>query len=99
MKPSEHGLLLTEPLFNPDSLKKIMYEMVFEEYLFKSLYCCSAPSMALHGYVHANPTSSFAKSVAHTVIDTGYSFSHIVPFFDRQKLILPQKGLMLAVKA
>jgi len=85
--PSENSLLLTEPLFNIDSLKKKMYEMVYEEYQFQSLCCASAPFLSLLEYKFANPESKFAHpSTAQIVVDSGYSFTHVVPFFDNQKI-------------
>eukprot|EP00026_Physarum_polycephalum_P009843 Phypoly_transcript_09980.p1 GENE.Phypoly_transcript_09980~~Phypoly_transcript_09980.p1 ORF type:complete len:428 (+),score=30.54 Phypoly_transcript_09980:32-1315(+) len=99
IKPTEHDLLLTEPLFNPDSLKKMMFEFLFEHFQFRSICCCSSSYLALLGYINENASSSFAQSVAHCVIDTGYSFSHIVPFYDLQKINYAIKRINIGGKS
>jgi actin-related protein len=36
--------------------------------------------------MHGAKEEFFAKSPCCTVVDTGYSFTHVTPFFDDQKI-------------
>eukprot|EP01133_Synstelium_polycarpum_P014961 gene14961-17689_t len=72
VKPSETSLLLTETPFSLDEIRKSLYETVFEQYKFKSLYLATR--------------STFSSSPCHMVVDCGYSFTHVVPHFQNVKL-------------
>jgi actin-related protein 6 len=83
--PSEQSLFLTEPACNPESIQNDTNEVVFEEFGFKQ-YCrrtaawCSAYEFA------RDPIASDGSSVEFptccTVVDSGFSFSHIAPILD-----------------
>jgi hypothetical protein len=45
--PSNTQLLLTEPYFNPESLRTNMYEIIFEDYQFESLCTVCPATLAL----------------------------------------------------
>uniref|UniRef100_A0A6B2L6W2 Actin-related protein 6 n=1 Tax=Arcella intermedia TaxID=1963864 RepID=A0A6B2L6W2_9EUKA len=94
--PSETNLLLTEPLFNPDSLRKNMYEVIFEDYGFKSLCNCTSPMLSLYDYQTNHP--HVASNPCALVIDSGYSFTHVVPFFDNVKLTYAIKRINVGGK-
>eukprot|EP01127_Copromyxa_protea_P016355 TRINITY_DN4839_c0_g1_i1.p1 TRINITY_DN4839_c0_g1~~TRINITY_DN4839_c0_g1_i1.p1 ORF type:complete len:441 (-),score=73.48 TRINITY_DN4839_c0_g1_i1:44-1366(-) len=82
--PSSTQLLMTEPYFNPESLRTNMYEVIFEDYQFAELCTVCPATLALFDANMNRP--EFSTHPAGIVVDTGYSFSHIVPFFDNTKL-------------
>ncbi|PRP89165.1 actin-related protein 6-like [Planoprotostelium fungivorum] len=82
----EFQLLLTEPIFNPNSVRKVQAEIIFEDYAFDALYTASAPFFSAFQGKKAGITENFAKSPCHLVVDCGFSFTHVVPFFDLQKI-------------
>jgi len=61
-----------------------MYEAMFEYYGFKSVFNCPSQMLTLVDY-QANHPEIKANPCA-IVVDSGYSFTHIVPFFDNTKL-------------
>jgi len=93
--PSRTDLLLTEPLFNPESLRKNMYEVIFEEYGFKSLFTPSSQMLSLYDYQTNNPITDNPCAI---VVDSGYSFTHIVPFFDSTKMTYTIKRINVGGK-
>lgn len=95
--PSSIDLLLTEPLFNPESLRRNMYETLYEEEGFSSLFNCCPQLGALYDF-QTNQTSEFSKYPAGIVVDCGYSFTHIVPFWDFTKLTYAIKRINVGGK-
>lgn len=95
IQPKDHDLVLTQPLFTPLALQEATLELVFEEYGFKSLFCCSPATAVMHYYrkqpesMHmlgkCPPLPADAPSAA-VVVDNGYSFTHVVPFFEGERL-------------
>ena len=82
VNPEERSLLVTEPLFAPRSVQEEHDELVFETFGFRAHYRCCAPLLAALNFKNDFPTSQFAHSPAHLVVDAGYSFTHAVPCFD-----------------
>jgi len=80
--PSTVDILLTEPPFNPNPLKKLTAEHIFEHYEFNSLFVTTGPMLSMFNYKYENYSSPFAFASSCIVVDSGYSFTHIVPFFD-----------------
>ena len=76
--PSSTKLLMTEPLFTPDILAKISNQVLFEEYGFESVLTASAPGLT---WLHRQATQN-SPSPCGLVVDVGYSFTHVVPFYD-----------------
>ena len=74
--PSDHNLVFTEPLFNFPSIQDTLQEIFFEEYKFSSVLCCSAPTLSALHHTHTHP-----DSLCCLVVDSGYSFTHIVPYY------------------
>jgi len=72
-------LLVTEPLFNPNPIRKTMDEVVFEKFGFEGYVRLPPPALAVRGYQVEHP--SFAPVCA-LVVDSGYSFTHIVPVIE-----------------
>jgi len=99
IKTTDYGLLVTEPFFNPPLLQNTMYEVVFEEYRFQNLFTTSAPQLSMFYYKYEHPDSAFANSSCNLVLDSGYSFTHLVPFYDNYKINYAIKRINLGGKA
>jgi len=78
--PSETTLIISEPPFNPQLLREYMDQLVFEEFGFHSYACCLAPSLAARAFSSSHPESVLARTGYGIVVDSGFSFTHIVPF-------------------
>lgn len=98
-------ILMTEPLFNPETLRRNLYEEIFETNNFGSLLTQTPPFLSLLDYItnHPVPTSGPAirlpnPAVGAIVVDSGYSFTHIVPFFDQTKLTYAVKRINVGGK-
>ncbi|PAV17423.1 actin ARP6 [Pyrrhoderma noxium] len=71
---SDSALLITEPYFNLPNIQEQYDQLVFEEYEFKEYYRCTPASLAPFGDL-------FGESAPECmlIVDTGFSFTHIVP--------------------
>lgn len=74
IKPPDMDLVFTEPLFNFASIQDTLNEILFEEYKFKSALRSPAPLLSYLNYSHHTQNLKCAL-----VVDSGYSFTHIVP--------------------
>ena len=81
LRCEENGLVVSEPIFNFHSIQDAMDEIFFEEYKFHSILRLPAPSYSSFLYQQAHPAS-----LCCLVVDTGYSFTHIVPYY-RGKIV------------
>ncbi|EGC32012.1 hypothetical protein DICPUDRAFT_99023 [Dictyostelium purpureum] len=100
VKPQDYNLLLTEEPFALEEIRKTMYEVVYEQYKFKSLYLTCPSTLGLvnikqqllqHQMQQLQPPLDanmqlLLKSPCHLVVDCGYSATHIVPHFQNTKL-------------
>jgi actin-related protein 6 len=78
---SETPTIVTEPIFNFASLKDAMIEIFFEEYDCHSLLHVTAAELAASNYSYqCTKPKNAKKPLCCVVVDTGYSFTHIVPF-------------------
>ncbi|CAG8655035.1 13605_t:CDS:10 [Cetraspora pellucida] len=82
--PQKTSLLITEPCFNLPNIQRTYDEMIFEVYEFQSYCRTIAPWLCIQ-----NDTSSLYPNRPQNpaeppdcvlVVDSGYSFTHIVPF-------------------
>jgi len=78
----EYNLVLTEPYMNFKSIQENLLEIFFEEYGFKSITIATPGSFA--AFKHTKITKPGA--LAALVVDSGYSFTHIVPFVQGKKV-------------
>jgi actin-related protein 6 len=86
LKPQDTSLVLTEPPLNPSTLQNDANEVVFEYFGFKE--CLRRPAIWFSAYgtvnnpewKHAEQFASCDKSC--TVIDSGFSFTHVAPFIN-----------------
>ena len=76
-----HSLVVSEPVHNFRSIQDAMNEIFFEDYKFSSLLRLPAASYSSFLYQQAHPAS-----LCCLVVDTGYSFTHIVPYY-RGKIV------------
>jgi len=76
IKPHDTDLIVTEPLFNFSSVQEAMSEVFFEDYKFKSVLCL--PSVFLSSMAY---TSGQSGAFCSLIVDSGYSFTHIVPMY------------------
>lgn len=76
-----HSLVVSEPVYNFRSIQDAMNEIFFEDYKFSSILRLPASSYSSFLYQQAHPSS-----LCCLVIDTGYSFTHIVPYY-RGKIV------------
>ena len=83
LAPSEHGLLVTSPPFTPAVLAEQMIEIAMEDLRFQRFLCRPAPQLAAHRF-GAGPGGAGAG--AGVVVDVGFSFTHVVPFFEGKPL-------------
>ena len=90
IRPQDHGLVFSEPLFNFPSIQDTLNEIFFEEYKFKSLLRTPPSTLSASNYAHSNP-----DSLCCIVVDTGYSFTHIVPYYGGK--IVPKAILRIDV--
>ncbi|XP_050522217.1 actin-related protein 6 isoform X2 [Daktulosphaira vitifoliae] len=77
---TETPLIVTEPYFNFSSIQEGMTEMFFEEYEFQSLLRINAGDLSCYHYHQDNKEAKCCL-----VVETGYSFTHIVPYILQKK--------------
>ncbi|TFY76532.1 hypothetical protein EWM64_g7480 [Hericium alpestre] len=78
--PSAASLLITEPYFNPPNIQDVYDQFVFEEYEFQAYHRCTPASLIPHGQLFAKPGQP--RPACTVVVDTGFSFTHVVPIID-----------------
>ncbi|XP_014849481.1 PREDICTED: actin-related protein 6 [Poecilia mexicana] len=75
------SIIITEPYFNFSSIQESMNEILFEEYQFQSALRINAGSLSAHHYFTSKPSE-----LCCLVVDSGFSFTHIVPYCRSKKL-------------
>ncbi|KAF9026471.1 actin-related protein Arp6 [Hymenopellis radicata] len=71
--PPNRPLLITEPYFNLPNIQEVYDQFVFEEYEFKSYYRCTPASLVPH--------ARLPPPECLLLIDSGFSFTHVVPSY------------------
>lgn len=80
-KPLDSRLIITEPPLNPESIQNDMNEIIFEYYGFQEYL--RKPSVWFSAYsTMKNEEINERKLPFCTIVDSGFSFSHSVPFVD-----------------
>ena len=72
---SDTNLIITEPQFNFTSIKECLDEILFEEYRFKSICRITAAQLA----AWKRKQDGTEQNLCCLVVDSGFSFTHIVP--------------------
>ncbi|RYH13134.1 hypothetical protein EON65_36385 [archaeon] len=80
VKPYETTLVLTEPLLNLPSIQNDLNEVVFEYFNFQSYLRQPAPCFTAYSQTRSDPQLNLGL----TVVDSGFSFTHIVPFIQNK---------------
>ncbi|XP_055048724.2 actin-related protein 6 [Misgurnus anguillicaudatus] len=78
---ADTNIVITEPYFNFTSIQESMNEILFEEYQFQSALRINAGSLSAHQYFHENNSE-----LCCIVVDSGFSFTHIVPYCRGRKM-------------
>lgn len=89
---SEKNVVMTQPLFNFKSIQDCTDEIFFEEYDVNALYRCNPTDLASLQY------STVSNSKTCVVVDSGYSFTHVVPYIDGKKCSSAIKRLRIGGK-
>lgn len=76
---NEVPLIITEPLFNFSSIQEAMTEIFFEEYECQTLLRINATDLAEYKYRKTH------KNDCTVIVDSGYSFTYIVPYIKGKK--------------
>lgn len=74
-------LIFTEPYFNFNSIKEGLSELLFEEYAFQRIFRTHPADLSC--YLNK---STFPEEQCCLVVDSGYSFTHIVPFVEGKRV-------------
>ncbi|KAB1269418.1 Actin-related protein 6 [Camelus dromedarius] len=74
------NIIITEPYFNFTSIQESMNEILFEEYQFQAVLRVNAGALSAHRYFRDNPSE-----LCCIIVDSGYSFTHIVPYCRSKK--------------
>ncbi|MCL4119484.1 UNVERIFIED_CONTAM: hypothetical protein GTU68_019164 [Idotea baltica] len=77
---SNTTVVLTEPLLNFTSIQEATCEIFFEEYEVESLLRINATDLSVHKYHRDRP-----KELCCLLVDSGYSFTHIIPYIQGKK--------------
>ena len=86
LTPSETNLTFTEPPFNFPSIQDALNEIFFEEYQFKSVLVTQTATLSA-----VRQFQKFPDRLCCMVVDSGYSFTHLVPTY-RARVVLSGIG-------
>ncbi|CAB4415874.1 unnamed protein product [Rhizophagus irregularis] len=82
--PKNTTLLITEPCFNLPNVQQNYDEVIFEAYEFEAYYRTNVPWLCIQNDTTSLYMDRFCKfnevPDCALVVDSGYSFTHIVPF-------------------
>ncbi|KAG1901091.1 actin-related protein Arp6 [Suillus fuscotomentosus] len=79
---AESSLLITEPYFNLPNIQDVYDQFVFEEYEFYSYHRCTPAATIPFGHLFQAGGPSPPECLV--VIDSGFSFTHVVPIINNQ---------------
>ncbi|KAK5647495.1 hypothetical protein RI129_002387 [Pyrocoelia pectoralis] len=77
----DKAVIMTQPLFNFKTIQEITDEIFFEEYEIKSMFRLNPCDLAKYEYVN----NVVGKHVSCIVVDSGFSFTTIVPYIGGKK--------------
>ncbi|XP_015437707.1 PREDICTED: actin-related protein 6 [Dufourea novaeangliae] len=78
---SHLSVIMTEPMYNFSTVQEAMTEIFFEEYECQSLLRINAATLSCYQYKTENPNTKCC-----IVVDSGYSFTHIIPYINDTKV-------------
>ncbi|KZS97377.1 actin-like protein Arp6 [Sistotremastrum niveocremeum HHB9708] len=82
VEPSQTSLLITEPPFNLPNIQEQYDQLIFEEYEFESYYRAPAAFFAPYKDLFAEPNSSSPPPECTLIVDSGFSFTHVIPIME-----------------
>ncbi|XP_017772637.1 PREDICTED: actin-related protein 6 [Nicrophorus vespilloides] len=74
-------VIVTQPIFNFKHIQEYMDEIFFEEYDVKTLYRTNSTDLTYYQYI----TTKKGQHTSCIIVDSGYSFTHIVPYVNGKK--------------
>uniref|UniRef100_A0A1Y1K9S5 Actin-related protein 6 n=1 Tax=Photinus pyralis TaxID=7054 RepID=A0A1Y1K9S5_PHOPY len=77
----DKGVIMTQPIFNFKTIQEITDEIFFEEYEIKSMFRVNPCDLAKYEYVNRVA----GKNVPCIVVDSGFSYTTVVPYIDGKK--------------
>ncbi|KAJ8950169.1 hypothetical protein NQ314_008022 [Rhamnusium bicolor] len=81
---NDNPVIVTQPLFNFKSIQDCMDEIFFEEYEVPSMFRLNPTDLARLKYVEDHNLSDKVPCV---IVDTGFSFTHIIPYINGNKYL------------
>ena len=75
------NLIITEPYFNFASIREGLSEILFEEYQFASILRTNPGDLSCY-----NNKQQFTNEECCLVVDSGYSFTHIIPYIHGRRV-------------
>lgn len=103
---SNIGLIIVEPAFNFPTLQEMMFEVLFEEYGFGKILILTSPHLAAFKYYHEQNVTRLInnpnvkdKQIGCLVVESGFSFTHVVPFVEGYKITAHMKRIDVGGKA
>lgn len=81
---NDNPVIVTQPLFNFKSIQDCMDEIFFEEYEVTSMFRLNPTDLVRLKYAEDRKLSDDVPCV---IVDTGFSFTHIIPYINGNKYL------------
>ncbi|KAJ6514420.1 actin-like protein ARP6, partial [Mycena vitilis] len=78
--PTESTVLMTEPYFNLPKIQEVYDQFIFEEYEFRAHLRATPASLIQHGTLFDQ--SGLPAPECMLIVDSGFSFTHVVPVME-----------------
>ena len=88
-------LLGTKPVATPSHIRRAMDELVFETFLFGEYAAPPSAKLAAASHLSSKTSKNSRESGPVLVLDSGFSFTHVVPIVTGAELRRPFAGLNL----
>ncbi|KAJ6565967.1 actin-related protein Arp6 [Mycena vulgaris] len=82
VNPTESTFLVTEPYFNLPKIQDVYDQFIFEEYEFKAQFRATPASLIPYGTLFDQP--GLPPPECMLIVDSGFSFTHVVPLVEGQ---------------
>lgn len=87
INPKDYSLIVVEPMFNFESIRKEMRNCLIEQFKFKHVIFKKSAELAIIADNVENFEKKSSQAKTAVIVDIGFSFTHIVPIFDGNILI------------
>nr|XP_023023003.1 actin-related protein 6-like [Leptinotarsa decemlineata] len=81
---NEKPVIMTQPLFNFKSIQDCMDEIFFEEYEVSSMFRVNPTDLTKLKYAEER---KLTENIPCMIVDTGFSFTHIIPYIGGNKYL------------